>query len=66
MAGEVPHGGPRAIMSPVGKGKKWERVSVEGIFNIQIKLSVNRRLRSEIGSIVTEFYDIQNLVFKQA
>lgn len=46
MAGEVPHGGPRAIMSPVGNGKKWERVSMEQILNIQIKLSVNSRLRS--------------------
>lgn len=46
MTGEVPHGGPRAIMSPMGKEKKWKRVSVEQILNIQIKLPVNSRLRS--------------------
>ena len=43
MTGEALHGGARAIMSPVGKGKKWEKFSVEQILNIQSKLSVNSR-----------------------
>lgn len=29
MAGEAPHGGARAIKSPGGKGKNWERFSME-------------------------------------
>lgn len=45
MAGETPHGGARAINNPVGKGKNWEKFSVEHILNIQIKLSVNSRLK---------------------
>ena len=43
MAGEAPHGGARAIKSPVGKGKNWEKFSAEQILNIQSKLSVNSR-----------------------
>lgn len=34
MAGEAPHGGARAIKSPGGKGKNWERFSMEQILNI--------------------------------
>lgn len=45
MAGEAPHGGAGAIKSPVGQGKHWEKFSVEHILNIQIKLSVNSRLK---------------------
>lgn len=44
MAGKASHGDARAVMSPMGKDKRWERFSVEHILNTQIKLSVNSRL----------------------
>ena len=45
MAGKAPHGGARAIKSPVGKGRKWDKLSVEKILNIKIKLSVNSSVK---------------------
>ena len=61
MAGEAPHGGARAIKSPVGKGKNWEKFSAERILNIQSKLSVNSRWKPIwSGFIKTEFCNRQS------